>query len=472
MQVYRIKNENEFKVAVPNKIDISAKDKLAIGIVRVSSLGQKDNNSESFQTNEIREYAIRKNLKLNYLFCIVESAKSSEDRKVFNCIDQWATKHQIKHRIFYKPDREARNLTDIEQMIVRVRKKEIVVHYALENTSFDHKILPSDILMRNMRAVFDSHYSTDLGHKIEAGQKAKAESGHFPGCNTPLGYEHRRTKSKSGFDKARGTYLAQSSNPKEVEQVQREFFHRGINGLSYEAIREKIIEEGFIHEDEIHKYRASSIERRLKNKLYRGLFDWCGVEYKGVHELIIPQDIVAKVQLTQGLRGQYKKETKGIFPNGWLKCADVGCGCHIVCDPKTKLIKSTGETKTYNYYHCTNGKGIHSSLRGMNVSETKIWEQLEGAVDAITIEEDWAKQLMTALNESRVKLQKAIKGDIENYKHALGLLREKENRAYDRYDSGEIDKNTYNDQRKRIHDEQINVTNLMEQALYCTHKKG
>src|SRR5690606_3776326 len=101
-----------------------------------------------------------------------------------------------------------------------------------------------------------------------------------------------------------------------------------------------------------------TIESRLKNPFYRGEFDWKGKRYKGKHELFVPKMWLDKVDEMNGLRGCTKRHFADehlALVDGWLKCS---CGCRIIYDPKTKTNKSGGG-KTYHYYHCTNGKGVH-----------------------------------------------------------------------------------------------------------------
>lgn len=68
-------------------------------------------------------------------------------------------------------------------------------------------------------------------------------------------------------------------------------------------------------------------------------------------------------------------------------------------DPKTKKIKSSGETKTYHYYHCTNGKNVHEKFE--NIQGEKIWEQFGGLMEKISISEEFAKDIADALNKLR-----------------------------------------------------------------------
>jgi hypothetical protein len=50
------------------------------------------------------------------------------------------------------------------------------------------------------------------------------------------------------------------------------------------------------------------------------------------------------------------------------------CGCQILYDPKTKVVKSTSETKKYDYYHCSDGRQVHREAgeRQVNVPEAHL----------------------------------------------------------------------------------------------------
>ncbi len=61
-------------------------------------------------------------------------------------------------------------------------------------------------------------------------------------------------------------------------------------------------------------------------------------------------------------------------------------------------------------------------------------------------------------------MRRAVKDDLERFKAALVAVKEREDRAYDHYDKGEIDREAYNHQRKRLQAEQLQYADMMEQA--------
>lgn len=444
-------------------VDWIGKNKKAVAPLRVSSAGQEGNTSWLLQKRDCEDYCRRNGLELIETVQIVESACRSELRKKYSEIIRRAEKQNIQHILFHRYDREARNLTDNENNEVLVRQGKLVLHYVADGKVLHKNSPDTDFLMRDYHAVQNKHYSRELSTKVRRATQTKAEEGWYPGCRPPDGYIHEKLRSEKGFEKRRGSIIV--IDPKEVivKRVKREFEIRAETPTpSLREVRQKVISEGLVSPQELKSYGISSIEGRLKNVFYDARFVWNKTEYPGKHDRIISAELFWKVQATFGIKTPIKKNPIAIFGHGWIKCADPQCGCDITFDPKTKVLKTTLESKTYNYYRCSNGKRKHKSLQ--NVSEDSIFEQLGGAVRKISIREDFRDELLSAVNETLIKMKRAVRDDLERFEAALLGIKDKEDRAYDRYDSGEIDKETYNHQRKRLQVEQLEYANMMKQA--------
>ena len=185
-------------------------------------------------------------------------------------------------------------------------------------------------------------------------------------------------------------------NPLRTAQVKREFELRS-QGYSLGEIRKIIIKEGYLAGRKVSSYSKGSLEKRLKNPMYGGDFRWKGELYAGKHEVFIDLKVFEKVQESFGLR-TVSKTSKGVFGGGFLECSE--CGCGILYDPKTK-ITTAGKKTVYPYYHCSNGKRFHRSMRGMNVHEKTIWKQFEEVVDQIKISEKLASRLLSEVNKTQ-----------------------------------------------------------------------
>lgn len=379
-------------------------NKRAIAIIRVSSHRQKGNTSHETQRDETEKYCEDIGLNLIKIFPVIESAKRSDERIQYRAAKDYALKNNIRHLLFYVPDRETRNLTDHEQNEELVRADKIVLHYVKESRVYHAESPDGDFFQRDMFALMNKHFIRTLRTKSMDGSRKKAEDGWFSSNHLPLGYVHSAPRDAQGKVVKGSKVILPDPNVQKVLQVQREFELRGIEQLTLEQVRQHIVDVGSIPANQISKYRINTIQRRLTNQFYGGTFEWQGEECKGKHELIIAPRLFEKVQDTFGTRGLRTKK-KGTFSGGWLRCKE--CGCAIVYDPKKKLIKKTGEYKTYHYYRCSNGRNEHPNFKGKNVRASKIWNGLEKAIGEITISKPFAQQVAEALNETHNRAREA-----------------------------------------------------------------
>ena len=445
----------------------------AVAIVRVSHNRQKNDLSfRETQQSEIETYCAFYGLNLVRTFKLVESAKDSDNRKQFADAEEWADRNAARHRLYYMSDREARNLTDIERNEKRILRDEITIHHVQERKIYWAGSSDSDMFLRDVQGVTNKHYSRIIRTKVNLAFKQKCETGWFPGNHPPLGYVQQKLKDQSGQELKRGTIIVPDPNSKKIRQVQREFELRGHNRLTLEQIADQLVTEGFILPSQRRNYE-SSIERRLKNKFYSGYFHWPknGPEYRGKHELFISQRLFQAVQETFGQNKLYRKKT-GVFSGGWLKCADPQCGCHITYDPKTKTNRTTGEKHEYHLYRCSNGKRVHATFKGMYVHEEVIWEQFGGAVDSISITEQFASELKDALNQTRQKMIEATKREIEAFKQGLVELEGAEDEAYEDLRKAILDDEGYRRRIKRVREKRSEFTAMMEQKQHAITDAG
>jgi hypothetical protein len=143
-----------------------------------------------------------------------------------------------------------------------------------------------------------------------------------------------------------------------------------------------------------------------------------------------------------------------------------------VFDPKSKVIKKTGEKKVFRYYHCTNGKKTHPSLKGMNVPEDWLWNQFHDLIARISITEDFAKQVAETLNGSKVERRSHVRKDLEDLRAALTLLDRKLDQLADLRLAGDFDTETYQRQKMRTDEERRRLAAQIEQAERGSNDDG
>jgi hypothetical protein len=199
-------------------------------------------------------------------------------------------------------------------------------------------------------------------------------------------------------------------------------------------------------------------ELRLFFHRVRFKFRW------GKRELIVPKDVLRKVQSSFGKVYSSKATQKNsIFANGWLSCADPACGCQVIFDPKIKVNKHTGQIRTFNYYHCTNGKRVHQTMKGMNVTEEKLWDQFGEVVGSISITNELAQELADALNEAHDKAKETTKMTMNTYRLRLKELENEEDDLYGDLKKNRIDDPQFQRLVKKVRTERAEYTDLLEQ---------
>lgn len=449
-------------------------NKRALAIVRRSSSGQKDNTSAETQEREILEYTRRHNLDLIKLEPIIETAYQSEARKKYQALMKFALSQGIKHILFYIGSREARNLTDNEINERLIKNDKIIVHHVSESKVFSKDSPDSDFLLRDIQTAVNKNSSRENGTRVKNSFRTKAEMGWFPYRHTPLGYTHHKDRDRFGNSIKGTATIITDPDTANVKLVQREFELRS-QGLSYDLIRQSNLDAGLVPKDHIRTYHRSSIEKRLKNSFYWGTFQLTGEPevYKGIHERIIPDDVLRKVKaINDGHGCKIRKsdiDGEDIF-RGWLTCGHPECMRQITYDPKTKDIKETGEKKTYHYYRCSNSRKVHLKL--VNTSEAKIWEQFEPAVEALSISQEFAKDIKDALNETHEKQKAAIKKQMEGFRIELLNMDGKEDELYNDLKRGVLDDSGYKRQIERIRNDRQHSANEIERLALTISDEG
>ena len=116
---------------------------------------------------------------------------------------------------------------------------------------------------------------------------------------------------------------------------------------------------------------------------------------------MITLDEYDRVQVILGRKGKPRPQKHEYLYSGFIKCAI--CKAAIVGDPKTKFIKSTGEIKTYHYYHCSRRKkGVDCSQRH-SIKEEELNNQFETEISKFTILPKFRDWAIEVLNESHDK---------------------------------------------------------------------
>lgn len=423
-------------VKAPRWLGQSAK---AIGIVRVSSKKQGDNNSPGVQREGITAHAKTLGLHLVDVVQIEESAKSSEARVKFHAALARAKKEKVRHLIFWVWDRTTRNFTDYELLEDLIRKDALVLHVAHERWALHASSDEGDWLKAEMNTLVAKTYSRQLSRRAKESQDAKASDGWYP-TRPPIGYRNAKLVGPNGVVKDRGGTI-------ELLPAGRTLLYRMFElrmaGHSLEAIGAAVVAEGLWAAlgRKNRALRAGDVEAILKHEFYAGWFTWRDQRYRGKHEPIFTADEHERLQatFTRGHYGTPLAPTGAL--SGFLACAQ--CCCRITYDPKTKP-----SGKRYDYYRCANGHRVHT--KRVHVTEAELLAQFEAAIANIEMPEALATEISRVLHETHEVTRAERRREIAALKRALEEVQGRDDKLVALYIDGKLDDVTYARQRNLL----------------------
>lgn len=428
----------------------------AVLLCRISDQKQEDGYSLDAQERFGIEYCQKKGFNVIEKFRFVETGSKVGKRNKFDAmmdfiriqVDRRKTNRPI-HLIVEKPDRLTRNFTNREQLQLLVMMGKLEIHYYKDRRIVDKNCSPADIFTDDMMTSVSKYIALNIAREVKKGLLEKARNGWYP-AHPPIGYKYTRDGivGKHGRKEAR---IIVDTEMKPI--VYRIFELRAVQRKSYEAISNVIREEFKDLKGRTYKFTKSGVEKILVHPFYGGTFEWAGETYEGKHEVFIPP---SWIDMAQGkMRGTPNKPMPlGPFSQ-FMKCAIPECGCQVIYHPITKRNRRTGTERVYHYYHCTDGKRVHKKLglREVNVSEAKIWEQFEQAVQSFSINETVAKTIAARMFEMNQESAAKAKQQHDENKQRLEAMIRKADQLYDDYAKQLIDEDDYRRLKAKSKDE-------------------
>jgi site-specific DNA recombinase len=423
-------------------------------VCRVSDPRQEDRFSLDAQEREGTAYAREHGIDLVAKFVFQETASKAQQRRKFQEIVRVVMERSSAKPIALlaeKHDRLYRNHQNSADVQLLIESGRIVVHFWKLGKTLDRYSDPSEFLVDDVMTSVNQYQARRIGREAIKGMTERALQGWLPG-RAPLGYrnEDRAVEGhRSGRDSTESIIVP---DPAALAWV-RLMFELRAGGLSFAQIRDRCLAAGVVPAERRDSFRANFVEKVIKNPFYRGAFDWRGTRYEGQHELIVDPELVDRalgIDVSSTLR---KRKHDGALV-GWLRCGE--CGCAITYEPKRK-----GE-RVYAYYRCANGRRAHERLQ--YADEGRILEAFGPALDAITLTEERAREVATALNRAHQKAQGAKREQLDGFRASLAALEHDEDELYQDLKRDVLDDEGYRRQLARVRAERQRYTGLLEQA--------
>lgn len=295
------------------------------------------------QIKVLEEIAERENLKICKIIFESKSAKEPYIRNGFKELTDLVEEGKVGGILVWKLDRLSRNPIDSGKLQYLLQKKKILCIKTSEKN-----YLPEDnALLMSVENGMSNQYVRDLSTNVKRGMKSKAEKGWFP--NTPpIGYLNSKLRLKG-----EETILEDEKN----FPIVRKMWDLMLTGnYTIPKIHEIATKQWGLRTPNRRKLGGrvlamSYMYKLFTNIFYTGNFVYGDKMYVGKHKAMITMDEFDRVQIIMGKRGKPRPKNYDFPFTGMMTC--VGCGGVITATQKQKLIKSTGEIKTYVYYHCT-----------------------------------------------------------------------------------------------------------------------
>lgn len=348
-----------------------------------------------------------------------QSAKRPDARPKFSALLNEIEDGKIDGVICWKLDRLSRNPTDsgcLQQLLQDGKLQHI--------QTTERSYFPEDnAIVFSVEAGMSNQYIRELAVNTRRGMRSKAEKGDKPGV-PPVGYLNDRLEKVIIADPDRFALV-------------RILWDKMLTG-TYSIAQLVVIADEELHITTPVRGKTggkpiaySSLCNMFKNPFYAGKLLFNGEIYKGNQPAMISDEEFERVQqiIDPAHTTRPKDKTYNFQLRNLFKCGE--CNFAITAEQKMKTIKSTGENKTYIYYHCTGrNKKVNCTQRHLHVAEDELLRQVKEKLSKFTIRPEFYQLAIDALaqEEDEVVAKDEAKADahnkaIEKKKQAIASLR-------------------------------------------------
>jgi site-specific DNA recombinase len=320
----------------------------AVIYLRVSTAGQVNTarDGEGFSIPAQREACLRRAEELGAVFVdeyidAGESARSVDRPQLQAMLERLTSQRDIDIVIVHKVDRLARNRADDVEINLTIRRAGARLVSVTENIDET----PTGMLLHGIMSTIAEFYSGNLATEIRKGMSQKAKKGGMVG-RAPIGYlnvQHFNGASSKPIrevildperaDLVRWAFEAYATGEYTIKQLAEEL---GDRGLRTRPTKTKSSQP--LYPQHVHKM--------LTRRVYVGLIEHQGEEYRGTHEPLVTVETFATVQAILHSRAQSREKSSkhGHYLRGSLFCKR--------CGSSLGFVKAHGRSATYDYFFC------------------------------------------------------------------------------------------------------------------------
>lgn len=391
------------------------------------STDESGNQILSLETQRAITDHIAQKSELNVIETIQEarSAKIAGNRPLFTSMLVRIRDGEAEGIIVAHLDRLARNERELADIVELMQSK------ALKEVRTKEKVYDSvdDIYYMGIDLIGAAQFSRKLSVRVKEGMQTKVRRGEFP-TRAPIGYINRDAKIYP--------------DPINLNYIKLAFSLYADGTHSLKAITYILNDRGMRTRYSGQKIQRSVVHEILSNPVYYGAIRSGGTLYKGIHEPIISKALFDQVQKVMHGHNNPKKEKHDYLYRGYLKCGV--CGCSLT---------ATLKKQKHIYYYCTNAKG-NCTQHNKYLTQVEVTEKIPEVFKPFSaVEADFAQlayeTFVNDLKNGSVSEQDQTELSIKEIDTKLGRL-------LDLYISGSVDESLYNEKRKKLSEERVQLS--------------
>lgn len=408
--------------------------KTILAFCRVSSKEQQEEGvSLEVQREAIEFHCSRKGWKVLRLFCVAESAKSSEVRKVFNEMLAYAEQHagQVDGIVFKSVDRATRNTEDLARLEALWDKHRIDVFIV------DGDLRMSDLgnsLTIGIQGLMARHENLRNARKVREARERLHREGRM-GHKAPFGYQNYR------IGKQAYVRVHEENGPK----VRRIFEVYAYENISVRDLIRRLAAEGIVYTDRYPRFNSSKLYKILMDRTYLGEIPTQHGWLQGVHDPLIDELTFARVQSRLGQRHYTKHD---VAYAGLIRCGH--------CERKITGERVKRGERRYTYYRCSgyNADG-HPRVR---LREADVEGEVLAFLKSLRFEDpelrDWFRDALRARTK---ELQENSEARRSRMRAALTRVEKQEDALFRMRLNEEITQEEFAVQRDRLRGEKLSI---------------
>ncbi len=401
------------------------------------------------QINRLKELAKNLHIPIKEILTEAKTAKKPHCRPVFAQMLERIEKGEASGILCWQINRLSRNPIDSGKLGWMLQQN---ILQSIQ--TIDRQYLPDDnVLLFSVESGMANQFIIDLRKNSRRGMEGKADRGWLP-SRAPLGYLNDKLKNTivkdpERFDLVRKMWnlmLTGNYTPSKICDIANKEW-------GFQTSQTKRSGGG--------ELALSVLYKTFANIFYTGKFEWAGRVYEGNHEPMVSLEEYDRVQVILGREGKPRSKTHDFAYTGLMRCST--CGSMFTATEKKKFIQSTGEIRTYVYYHCTRkNKNVRCNEKSITL------EVLEGQIEAeleryaiLPQFQEWAIEILNRDNDKEI--QERTKIYEAQHKAIVGAQKELDSLTQMRY-RDLIDDETFIRERDTLKEKISTLTNNLRET--------